>query len=152
MDTSRFNTWKYRHDGPGLRQRWQLPLAAIGFIVSLAAISLPFLAFPAFIIALLALFVTSRKILLGSRYLICGGDIIYYANVQRIDRDNVAGRLSLSLPDAVPFTLEREKFPTNARKADKIRRNRDAKFAKVADRIVLHVQAANPAADIRVHC
>ncbi len=152
MDTSRFNTWKYRHDGPGQRQRWQLPLAAICFVGSLLAISRPHFALPLFVIALLALLVTSRKILLGSRYLICGGDIIYYANVQRIDRDNVGGRLSLSLPDAVPFTLEREKFPTNARKADKIKRNRDAKFAKVADRIVLHIQAANPAADIRVHC
>lgn len=152
MDTVRFNTWKYRHEGSGTRQRWQLLLAAICFVGSLLTISRPHFALPLFVIALLALFITSRKILIGPRYLICGSDIVYYANVQRIDRDDVAGRLTLSLDGTAPFSLEREKFPTNARKADKIKRNRQTKFAKVADRIVLHVQAANPAADIRVHC
>ena len=41
--------------------------------------------------------------------------------------------------------LERDKFPTNARKPDKITRNKATKFEKVSARIVEHVRKAAPA-------
>ena len=152
MDIRQFNSWKYQYKGPGIRQRWQWPLAGALLIACMLARSLPPLAIPLFIIALILVFYRSHKLLVGSRYLICGSEIVYFANIQRVDRDDVAGFLSLTQSDGTPLVLNREQFPTNARKADKIKRNKHAKFAKVAERIILHVQAANPAADIRVHC
>ncbi|MCE1181742.1 MAG: hypothetical protein LWW81_05465 [Rhodocyclales bacterium] len=152
MQISQLNSWKYQHDGPGIRHRWQLPLSGALMLACLPALVVPPLAIPLFIIALILMLYRSRKLLIGPRYLICGREIVYFANVQRVDRDDVAGFLSLTPAEGAPFVLNREKFPTNARKADKIKRNRAAKFAKVAERLIVHVRAANPAADIRVHC
>lgn len=152
MDMRQLNSWKYQYEGPGIRQRWQFPVAVALLIACVPARVVPPLLIPLLIIALILLFYRSRKLLIGPRYLICGREIVYFANVQRVDRDDVAGFLSLTPVEGAPFVLNREKFPTNARKADKIKRNRAAKFAKVAERVISHVQAANPAADIRVHC
>ncbi len=152
MDTPRLNAWKYTHDGPGERKRWQTPLAIILLLGS--ALSYKLLPLPFFLLVggLIALFASSKQILIGPRYLICGPHILYFANISRVERDNVAGRLILSNGDAMPLIIDREKFPTGARKSDKIKRNRQAKFAKVADRIIMQVQAANPHADIHVQC
>lgn len=151
MDESRLTAWKYRHAGPASRSRGQKLLAAALFAGSLLALQLPPLAFFLFAGALLALFAGTRKLLLGPRYLICGGEIVYFANIERVDRDEVAGTLSLAAAGAPPFVLERAKFPTAARKSAKIARNRAAKFAKVAERIVSAVRAANPGVEIHVH-
>ena len=152
MDTPRLNTWKYTHDGPGERKRWQTPLAIVLLLGS--AISYKLIPLPFFLLVggLIALFASSKKIQIGPRYLICGPHILYFANIERIERDDVAGRLILASADKLPLIIDREKFPTGARKSDKIKRNRQAKFAKVADRIIMQVQAANPHADIRVQC
>lgn len=151
MATAQLNAWKYKHAGPGTRSRGQKLLAAALLLGAVAAFREPPLAIFLFIAGLVALFAGSKKILLGPRYLICGSEIVYFANVERVDRDDVAGTLCLAAADGPPLVLERDKFPTNARKADKIARNRATKFAKVAERIVSAVHAANPAAEIRVH-
>lgn len=152
MDIGNLNAWKYQHDGPGIRRRWQLPLAVILFVACLPALREPPLLIPLVLTALILLFYRPRKLLIGPRYLISGGEIVYFANIQRVDRDDVAGFLTLTPATGAPLIINRDKFPTNARKADKIKRNRANKFAKVAERIIVHVRAANPTADIRVHC
>lgn len=152
MDESHFNAWKYQHPGAGYRSRRQLIWATLLFIGSLLAIKLWPLALALFAASLVCLLISSKKILVGSRYLICGSEIVYFANLARLDRYDTLGTLRLTSHDQACFVLEREKFPTNARKADKISRNKAAKFAKVADRIVAQVRAANPAAMIEYHC
>ncbi len=153
MDESRFAAWKYQHPGAGYRSRQRLLWAAALFIASLFfASKLWPLAIVLFIASLITVLTSTRKILVGTRYLICGSEIVYFANVERVDRDDVAGILRLTGNDGRSLLIDRDKFPTNARKAHKILNNKLAKFTKVAERIITHVQAANPAADIQVRC
>lgn len=152
MPTSQLNSWKYRHAGPGSRSRAQKWLAAALLVGSLLALAAePPLAIFLGVVGLVAMFAGTKKLFVGPRYLICGSEIVYFANVERVDRDDLAGTLCLAAAGCPPFVLERERFPTGARKTDKIARNRAAKFAKVAERIVTAVRAANPAAEIRLH-
>ena len=60
----------------------------------------------------------------------------------------ILGVLSVTgtpVPAEVP-QVERERFPTNARKKDKIAINKAAKFSKVSARIVEKVRRATPEA------
>jgi hypothetical protein len=147
MDASKFATWKYKHLGAGYRSRKQWLFAAILFGVALVAQvrfhHLP-LAIAFALIGLVVALLGSKKIFLGPRYLICGDSIVYYNNVERLELDEAAGRLLLVTASDQAFTLERERFPTNARKADKIARNKAAKFSKVAHNIIVRVQRSVP--------
>lgn len=153
MSESRLNAWKYQHAGAASRSRRHRWLAGGLLVGSLLALKWPPLALFLFVASVIVFLLSAtKKILVGGRYLICGSEIVYFANVARVERNDVAGTLALHSPNGRSLLIERDKFPSNARKADKIRKNKAAKFAKVAERIITHVQAANPAADIEVHC
>lgn len=147
MNKSRFATWKYDHKGPGYRSRLQYWFAAGFFGASLIARQILPLAIFLMVISLFILVFTRKKLLVNARYLICGEHIVYFANVVRVERDDSAGKLCLVSADGSKLLLERNKFPTNARKADKIARNRAAKFDKVAKHLTERVRQASPAAD-----
>ena len=88
-----------------------------------------------------------RNIALGPRYLLCGNTLIYYANVRRMEL--TPGReLVLHWGDKNVFKLERNRFPTNARKTPKIEKNKTAKFQKVSGKIIERVEHAAPAAKL----
>ena len=62
-----------------------------------------------------------------------------------------SGTLELFGADGPVLRLERDKFPTNARKPDKITRNKATKFEKVSARIierVLHAARGTPLEDV----
>ena len=84
-----------------------------------------------------------RTLLLGPRYLICGDQIIYYANVTALKLSEAEGTLSLQTGKAVPFVIELERFPTGARKANKVAANKAAKFNKVVARVTEKVRRAS---------
>jgi hypothetical protein len=86
----------------------------------------------------------SKPLLIGSRYLILGDRIIYYRNVSRAFIDKDAQTLTVVCERGQPLVISAEKFPTNARKPDKIRINRTAKFEKVAGRIIDRLKEAAP--------
>ena len=46
------------------------------------------------------------------------------------------------------FAIERERFPTNARKTAKIAANKEAKFAKVAEKLIAKIRHASPAVEV----
>lgn len=147
MDATKFAAWKYQHAGPGYRSRRQQVAAAVllaGALVAHFGWHLTPVAIALAAIGLLALLYSRKKILLGPRYLICGNDIVYYGNVVRLELDEAAGSLLLVTASEQSFVLEREKFPTNARKAEKIARHKAAKFSKVAYNIINHVRRAAP--------
>jgi len=86
----------------------------------------------------------SRPLLIGSRYLILGDRILYYRNVDRAVLDQSRQTLSISSDKGRSIVICAEKFPTNARKADKIRINKGAKFEKVADKILTRLRETSP--------
>lgn len=95
----------------------------------------------------IAMLVSARqqnKIIVSNRYLIAGAEIVYFANVSRLVREE--RRLLLTHLGGQVFVLEADRFPSNARKADKIARHQAEKFSRVADRLLAHVRIAAPGA------
>lgn len=91
---------------------------------------------------------SARYLVMSSRYLICGNQVIYFANVTRADLDSRNGRLHLVTGSGTQFTLERSRFPTGARKTEKIARNKQAKFGKVSQKLLDKVGRCAPDAVI----
>lgn len=121
-------------------------------LVLLIATPFGFMIFPPigvglFIGSLIAFFARSKKLILGPRYLLCGPDIVYYANVTKLILSEMNGTLNLQSASGKTFVLERDKFPTNARKSDKVKKNKAAKFAKVSGKIIEKVQKQAPAVE-----
>lgn len=86
----------------------------------------------------------SKPLLIASRYLILGDRIVYYRNVARASLDNGAQTLTIIPDRGGALVISAEKFPTNARKPDKIRINKTAKFEKVADKIIARLRECTP--------
>lgn len=145
LELPQLAVFKYK-DGaraPLTTKRKVLAGAALALAVVMLFVAIPVAVF-ATIVALVAFFARGRALAVGPRYLICGDEIVYYANVTQMALNESAGLLELTLANGKRFTLEREKFPTGARKAHKIAANQAAKFNKVSARIVDKVRRARP--------
>lgn len=146
MENREFATYGYQVDG----SMTTLTGVAIGSI---------FLAIPAGIFSpwfFLLLFVPvgifvyvkrsgcNKPLMIASRYLILGDRILYYRNVSRASLDKVKQTLTISYDRGKNLIIAADKFPTNARKPDKIRINRTAKFEKVSERIIARLRSVSP--------
>lgn len=144
MTPTEFATFKYQH-----ADRAELSasrLRVVGISLGLAALA-SLLMFPfgalLFVVPLVAWLSTPRQLLLGPRYLLCGKSIVYYANVKKLSLSKTKGSMRLQSANGQVFVLERDKFPTGARKTDKIAKNKAAKFDKVSSKIVEKVRKAS---------
>lgn len=142
---ARLASFKYKHGSrislTGKRK--------IAFVISLfGALVVAKLIFPFGLLALLVpamiYLAGGRTLMIGPRYFICGDQIIYYANVTELKLSEAEGTLSVQTGKAIPFVIERERFPTSARKKAKIAANKAAKFNKVTTRIIEKVRRASP--------
>jgi hypothetical protein len=149
MTPTEFAIFKYQHTdraSPGqARRRFVYASSAVAAIASVLAF--PFGA-ALWLVPLIAWFSAPRQLQLGPRYLLCGNAIVYYANVKRVALSRAQGSLRLQSANGQVFVLERDKFPTGARKADKIAKNKAAKFDKVAGKIVEKVRKAASGAEV----
>lgn len=146
MATQNLAVFKYQH-----RDSLVTPMAGLGrTLVFLAPAIISLFFFPPLAIFLLFAGIVvlaatwpKRKLSLGPRYLLCGNSVVYYANVRRMTlREN--GALILEPEGGPVFTLEWDRFPTNARKDQKILNNKNAKFKKASSRIIQRVLQAAP--------
>jgi hypothetical protein len=143
MTPTEFAIFKYQHTA-----RAELSSARLRFIyVSLTvAMVVSMFIFPLgaalLLLPLVAYFSAGKQLKLGPRYLLCGEVILYYGNVKRLILSPAKGTLSVQSANGQLFVLERDKFPTSARKADKISKNKDAKFEKVSSKIIEKVRKA----------
>lgn len=145
MDLAKFSAFKYQHPGRGVMtrgRRWFLGLSLAG-AAGVAVVLFPG-GLAAFLVPLIAWLSAPKKLFIGPRYLICGRDIVYFNNVVKLALDESAGALTLTSANGKTFTLQRDKFPTNARKAPKVAANRAAKFAKATGKLVEKVVQASP--------
>jgi hypothetical protein len=144
MTPTEFATFKYQHaDGASLspvRRRFVYIGLALAALASLVVF--PFGAV-LFVVPLVAWLSSPRQLQLGPRYLLCGKAIIYYANVKKLSLSKTKGSMRLQSANGEVFVLERDKFPTGARKTDKIAKNKAAKFDKVSNKIVEKVRKAS---------
>lgn len=149
MTPTKFATFKYRHadrSNPSPERRW----FAYGCLA--VAVLTTLLAFPVgavtLLVPLIAWLSAPRQLQMGPRYLLCGEAIVYYANVKRATVSKAKGSLQLQSANGQVFVLERDKFPTGARKADKIAKNKAAKFDKVSAKLLEKIRKANAAAEV----
>ena len=152
MTPTEFAQFKYQHADAAVRSVARLWFVGISlgvglFLLSMRSVPLP-LALFAMAVPAVAWFSASRHLLLGPRYLLCGKAIVYYANVKHLSLSRTSGTLRVQSNNGQSFVLERDKFPTAARKAAKIKKNKAAKFDKVADKIIEKVRKAAPGADL----
>ena len=89
-----------------------------------------------------------RPLVITSRYLILGERIVYFATLTRAVLDDQKQILTLIPSRGTPVTISADKFPTNARKPDKIRINRTAKFDKVIERILARLKESTPQVEV----
>jgi hypothetical protein len=149
MDLEKFSAFKYQHDGEGSISAKRLWFIRISLGIAALA-TLLFFPFGGLLLLLPLIAWLSRPKLLyvGPRYLICGDKIVYFGNVNAIALDQASGKLSLTPAKAERFTLERDKFPTSARKASKIKTNQATKFEKLSAKLIQKVLKASPQVEL----
>lgn len=137
---------------------WQLKdFIALFILLALSALMVWKFGFGAIIFCIFGSLILSRilgllnfakDIEVSPRYLICGSHIIFYENVREFKVDTRRGLMRLCYHDGrhlKELTLERERFPTNARKAHKIEANKQQKFDRVTQKISAYIRAQAPA-------
>lgn len=146
MATTEFASYKYRLGGSEVTP---LGLAAAG--VALAALAGARLTPWTLVLLLFPLFVLVRhlrrvngSLLIAGRYVIVGETIMYYRNVSRVRLDRERRTLTLVSGSGRQLVIAAERFPTNARKADKIRVNTTAKFEKAVDKLMQRLRETVP--------
>jgi hypothetical protein len=150
MANASFAVFKYEHGdstplGPA---RWAVMLAGMALVAFCF-----FLVVPLGVFALIALIVATsvmwpkKRICLGLRYVICGNTILYYRNVRRMVL-TPGKSLTLHWDTCRTLRLEQDRFPTNARKSEKIAKNKKAKFEKVSGKIIDKVLIASPEVEL----
>ena len=93
------------------------------------------------------LWLPKRQIRLGGRYAIVGNTIVYFRNVRKMEFK--AGHdLTLHWGKDRSLRIEQSRFPTGARKQEKIAKNKAAKFEKVAGKIIDRVLHASPTVEL----
>ena len=144
MTPTEFATFKYQHaDRAELSPpRRRLIYVSLGLATMASLLAFPFGAL-LFVVPLVAWLSAPRQLQLGPRYLLCGKAIVYYANVKKLSLSKTKGSIRLQSANGQVFVLERDKFPTGARKTDKIAKNKAAKFDKVSSKIVEKVRKAS---------
>ena len=152
MTPTEFASFKYQHADRATRSRKRLIFVGLSLVVALAIAGF---AFPAGALALLVPLIAwlsaSKQLQLGPRYLLCGNTIVYYGNVRRLTLARAQGSLRVQSVNGQVFVLERDKFPTSARKTDKVAKNKAAKFDKVSGKIIDKVRQTGAQVE-RVGC
>jgi len=145
MTAPEFDLYKYPHGGRPLIGPVRRGFIYAGLAAGLLAGILVFpFGFVLLLVPLVARFSADCSLQIGPRYLLCGDTIVYYGNVRRLIRSRSMGTLALHCASGTVLLLERDKFPTSARKADKITKNKAAKFEKASSRIIERVARAAP--------
>lgn len=146
---NKFAQFKYEHVGPAsIEGKHRIVLyLTLGLAVGVTLIAPPQGSL-SFLLPLLVFLFRQKKLRLGPRYLLCGADIVYYANVTHLTLIPAKGQLSLQSSNGKTLLITQDKFHTNARKKDKIAHNQAAKFDKVARKIIEHVRSASSSAQI----
>lgn len=145
MDLKKFSAVKYRHDGSGgiSEQRWRVIKISLGVALAATVVLFPVGGF-VLLLPLIVYLAAPKMLYIGPRYLICGPQIVYFSNVTSMALEESAGTLRLVSGKAGSFLLERDRFPTGARKADKIKANKALKFDKVSAKLIERVRRAVP--------
>lgn len=145
MAPEQFAIFSYHHDGAVGRSRPRVVFCVVTSVaVALASIAVSPAWALAFLVPFIAWFAVPKRLFVGPRYLLCGDQILYYANVVRVSQNRKEGTLTLETATGSRFVLDRRLFSTGARKPEKIEALKEAKFSKVSQKIVDRIRRATP--------
>lgn len=88
-----------------------------------------------------------RELEIHERYLICGRHCIHFGNIEALHMHTPKGKMRIIYNignNKRAFILDREKFPTNARKDFKIAANKQKKFDDISQKIIESAYQINP--------
>lgn len=144
MEIKEFAAWKY--DTGSHIKGWFIAALILSAIISvvLGANISPFF----FILLLIPVAIAihlwraeyEKTLMVTNRYIIIGENIVYFSNVSNARLNRQAETLEIISGKGKSMVVSSAKFPTNARKPDKIKLNRSNKFNKIADRIVARLK------------
>ncbi len=120
---------------------------AIGIIftaININPYALALILIPIIIIILNKRSASVNLILIGGRYLIIGTNVVYYKNIEKTELDKKIGKFTLTTTEGNTYNINSASFPTNARKPDKIKINKTAKFEKAVDKIIARLKEIAP--------
>ena len=143
-----FAAWKY--DIGSRRKQWLvltvLLTGVLSFILAAAfgPVWLLVLALPVALTAHIMRAGYDLNLVVAGRYLIVGETIVYYRAVSQAKLDRVNETLTLVTDKGRRLVIESVRFPTNARKPDRIAANRRAKFDKATGKIIERLRAIVP--------
>ena len=146
----KLGTFKYDH-GQQMPWGWAnwMPalLFVVLFVVCLATFPPMIIGAMIFTAILWGLWLPKKQIRLGVRYAIVGNTIVYFRNVRKMQL-TAGHELVLHWGADRVLRIEQSRFPTNARKEDKIAKNKAAKFEKVSGKIIDRVLHASPTVEL----
>lgn len=90
-----------------------------------------------------------KKMYLGVRRIVCGNSVLYYGNISRVVVHRDAGWMVLESATGSSLRIVEDKFPTSARKPEKIKKNRSEKFNRVVEKVLARVAKLAPEVDIQ---
>lgn len=147
---SKLGTFKYDHSegNPWGPANWLAGLVFVAAVAGCFAVVLP-LGFIALVVLTLiwAHLLPKREIRLGVRYAIVGNTIVYFRNVRKMEL-KAGHELTLHWGKDRSLKIEQSRFPTNARKQEKIAKNKAAKFEKVSGKIIDRVLRTAPTVEL----
>ncbi len=148
--TPKLGTFKYDHDDrvPVGWLNWLASLLCVPVVIAGFAIAPPLgVATAVAAVIFWALRLPKKQIRLGVRYAIVGNTIVYFRNVRRMEL-KAGHALTLYWGQDRSLKIEQSRFPTNARKDEKIAKNKAAKFEKVSGKIIDRVLHASPSVEL----
>ena len=83
-------------------------------------------------------------ILIGARYLIAGNTVVYYSNIEKAKLGRAKKIFTITTEQGRTPEIKADNFPTNARKPDKIQKNKTAKFNKTVEKIEAILKELSP--------
>jgi hypothetical protein len=83
-------------------------------------------------------------IYITDRYMIVGSKVIYFSNINDSKLDKEKSIMTISTVDGNTIQIGASHFPTNARKPEKIAKNKKDKFIKATERISARLKEVSP--------
>jgi hypothetical protein len=149
MAAKEFAEYKYGNE-INYRKGLLIFIAVVLFIIiSIVAISTSPVLFALLIIPVIIIVINRKSssinfILIGVRYLIICTDVVYYKNINKVELDKNSETLKLFTDQGKSYEIKSSLFPTNARKPEKIKINKTAKFNKTVEKIYARLKEISP--------
>ncbi len=149
MAAKEFAEYKYGNETGNTKVILSLTAGILAIGIVIAAIIINPLAIALIPIPIIIVIINKRTpssnlIFIGERYLIIGTNVIYYKNIEKTSLDKKIEKFTLTAIEGKTYEINAASFPTNARKPDKIKKNKTAKFEKAVDKILARLKEISP--------